>query len=92
MRNARMEPICHISRPRLADLLASPVIQNRFVRGSVAGPDGRQYFETPTADSPLRELWEGGDVIVQLVTSDGRHWEARPGDTVPRPQDWVPID
>jgi len=87
-----VETIYHTTQTRLADLLASPVILSRFVKGSIAGPDGRRYFETPTADSPLRELWEGGDVIVRLTTSDGHHWEARPGDDMPRPEDWVSID
>ncbi|MEO6876586.1 MAG: hypothetical protein ABI222_17360 [Opitutaceae bacterium] len=86
-----METVYHPSNSRLADLLASPVILTRFLKGAIAGPDGRSYFETPTADSPLRELWEGGDVIVQLTTSDGQRWEARPGDSLPRPQDWVAI-
>ena len=87
-----METIYHSSQNRLASLLASPVILSRFVKGAIAGPDGRSYFETPTADSPLRELWEGGDVVVRLTTSDGHHWEARPGDVMPRPEDWVAID
>lgn len=87
-----METICQMSQTRLADLLASPAILSRFVKGSIAGPDGHRYFETPTADSPLRELWEGGDVIVRLTTSDGHHWEARPGDAMPRAEDWVSID
>ena len=73
-------------------LLASPVILSRMVRGAIAGPDGRRYFETPTADSPVHELWEGGDVIMRLTTSDGHHWEARPSDVLPRPQDWLLID
>jgi len=76
----------------LADLLASPVILSRVVRGAISGPDGRRYFETPTADSPIRELWEGGDLVMRLTTSDGTHWEARPSDAVPRPQDWMKID
>ena len=80
------------SPSRLADLLASPVILSRMVRGAIAGPDGRRYFETPTADSPVRELWEGGDVIMRLTTCDGHHWEARPSDVLPRPEDWVALD
>jgi hypothetical protein len=87
-----VETIYHSSQNRLADLLASPVILSRFVKGAIAGPDGRSYFETPTADSPLRELWEGGDVVVRLTTSDGHHWEARPCDVMPRAEDWVALD
>jgi hypothetical protein len=87
-----VETVYHTPSDRLSDLLASPVILTRFVKGAIAGPDGRHYFETPTADSPLRELWEGGDVVVHLTTSDGHRWEARPGDVMPRPQDWVALD
>jgi len=87
-----VETIYHSSQNRLADLLSSPVIVSRFVKGAIAGPDGRKYSETPTADSPLRELWEGGDVVVRLTTSDGHHWEARPGDDQPRPEDWIALD
>lgn len=77
---------------RLADFLATPVILGRMVSGAIAGPDGRKYFGTPTADSPLRELWEGGDLVMQLTTSDGQRWEARPSDASPRPQDWFPLN
>ncbi len=87
-----MKTVFQPSQSRLADLLASPVIFGRMVRGAIAGPDGRNYFGTPTADSPLRELWEGGDLVMQLTTSDGHRWEARPSDTHPRPQDWIPLD
>lgn len=87
-----MESVYHSTQNRLASLLASPVIVSRFVRGAIAGPDGRNYFETPTADSPLRELWEGGDVIVRLTTRDGQRWEARPSDLMPRVEDWVAVD
>ena len=89
---SRVKTVYQSTRSGLADLLASPVILSRFVRGAISGPDGRSYFETPTADSPVRELWEGGDVIMRLTTSDGHHWEARPSETLPRPQDWLPID
>ena len=92
LRNQRVQTVYQSSQNRLANLLASPVILTRFVKGAIAGPDGRNYFETPTADSPLRELWEGGDVVVRLTTSDGLRWEARPGDAMPRPQDWVALD
>ena len=71
-----MESVYHSTQNRLAALLASPVIVSRFGRGAIAGPDGRNYYQTPTADSPWRELWEGGDVIVRLTTSDGHRWEA----------------
>jgi hypothetical protein len=87
-----VETIYHVSGSRLVDLLASPVIHSRIITGPIAGPDGRRYFETPTADSPLLELWEGGDLVMRLTTSDGRHWEARPGDDLPRPEDWMPVD
>ena len=87
-----METIYHTSKTGLANMLASPVILSRFIKGTIAGPDGRSYYETPTADSPLRELWEGGDVVVRLTTTDGHHWEARPSEVMPRPQDWVPLD
>ena len=90
--NWGVETVYQSSPSRLADLLASPVILSRMVRGAIAGPDGRRYFETPTADSPVHELWEGGDVIMRLTTSDGHHWEARPSDVLPRPQDWLLID
>ena len=87
-----MEAIYHLSRPPLADLLALPAVCSRLVGESVAGPDGRRYFETTESDSPLCELWEGGDLVVRLTTSDGRRWEARPVDARPRPEDWVSID
>ena len=87
-----METIYHTSQKRLADMLASPVILSRFIKGAISGPDGRTYCETPTADSPLRELWEGGDVVVRLTTRDGHHWEARPGEVMPQPKDWVALD
>jgi hypothetical protein len=87
-----VETVYNPSQNRLANLLASPVIFGRFVKGAIAGPDGRSYFGTPTADSPLREMWEGGDVVVQLTTSDGHRWEARPSDAMPRPEDWVALD
>ena len=87
-----VETVYQSSQSRIADLLASPVILSRFVKGAISGPDGRRYFETPTADSPVRELWEGGDVIMRLTTSDGQQWEARPSDALPRPQDWLRID
>jgi hypothetical protein len=87
----RVETIYDSSQSRLAEFLASPVIISRILRGAIAGPDGRSYFGTPTADSPLRELWEGGDLIMQLTTSDGQRWEARPSDQRPRPQDWIPL-
>ena len=87
-----METLYHPAQNRLADMLASPVILSRFLKGAVAGPDGRTYCETPTADSPLRELWEGGDVVVRLTTRDGHQWEARPGEKMPRAHDWVALD
>lgn len=90
--NWRVETVFQSSHSRLADLLASPVILGRIVKGAIAGPDGRNYFGTPTADSPLRELWEGGDLVMQLTTSDGHRWEARPSESLLRPQDWMPID
>ena len=87
-----METTYNSSQSRLADLLAGPVFGSRFVKGSIPGPDGRPYFETSTPDSPVREWWEGGDLVLRLTTSDGHHWEVRPGDDVPRPEDWIPID
>jgi hypothetical protein len=87
-----VETVYHLSRPPLADLLAVPSVPSRLVGGPIAGPDGRRYFETTAPNSPLCELWEGGDLVVRLTTSDGRHWEARPADAMPRPEDWVPID
>ena len=87
-----METVYHSTQNRLAAFLASPVILSRVVKGAIAGPDGRSYFGTPTADSPLRELWEGGDVVVHLTTSDGHRWEARPTDVMPRVEDWVALD
>ena len=90
--NYAVETIYHLSRPPLADLLALPAVCSRLVGESVAGPDGRRYFETTGTDSPLHEVWEGGDLVVRLTTSDGRRWEARPVDARPRPEDWVPID
>ena len=67
------------------------MILSRVIRGAISGPDGRRYFETPTADSPIRESWEGGDVVMRLTTTDGTRWEARPSDTMPRPQDWIRV-
>jgi len=90
--NYGVETVYQLSRPPLADLLSLPSVCSRMLGGPIAGPDGRRYSETTGTDSPLSELWEGGDLVVRLTTSDGRHWEARPADAKPRPEDWVPID